>query len=253
MAQRQQYPIFKIVATALGSTFGAVECWLNADTIAKVAGWVSPDVAIIVMASGGALAALPLAERAWKAGQPLKALGLGVLFTLMAAYSLTASLDRVAGQKDNAVATVAGDNNRTGLAKEGYETAKTAAATECANGRGKKCRDAEAALDAARKAYMAAPATRTEDSGTLRITAVLPFLPAEKVRLYQPLILPVSFQLGAFLFLALGLSPRAKPEPVQASEKAAPAARKRKPRKRKRTAVTETEQPNVFPIRAKAR
>lgn len=117
------------------------------------------------MASIGAFASLPLAERAAAARQYVKAAGLGVLFGLMAIYSLTASLDRVAGGKDTAVATVQGDNNRTSLAKEGYETAKAAKETECASGRGKKCRDAEAALEAARKVYMAAPPKREEDLG----------------------------------------------------------------------------------------
>jgi hypothetical protein len=44
------------------------------------------------------------------------------------------------------------------------------------------------------------------------------------VALYQPLVLPLGLQLGGFLMLALGLSPRRRePEPKEA---------KRKPRKR---------------------
>ncbi len=234
------YPVFKIVATTLACSFFAVETWLNADTVAHVDGWLSPAVALVTMASLGAFAALPLAERAAAARQYAKAAGLGVLFALMATYSLTASLDRVAGGKDTAVATVAGDNTRTTLAKEGYETAQRAVTAECASGRGRKCRDAEAALAEARKVYSAAPATRVEDSGTKRITAVLPFLSADNVRLYQPLILPVAFQLGAFLMLALGLSPRGK-EPAPATQPEQQAKKKRKPRKRKLTAVAKAE------------
>jgi len=252
MARKQtySYPIFKIVATTLACGFFTVETWLNADTAAQAAGWLSPAVALIIMASIGAFASLPLAERAAAARQYVKAAGLGILFGLMAIYSLTASLDRVAGGKDTAVATVQGDNNRTSLAKEGYETAKAAKETECASGRDKKCRDAEAALEAARKVYMAAPPKREEDSGTKRITAALPFLSAGAVQLYQPLILPVAFQLGAFLMLALGLSPRGK-EPAPATQPEQQAKKKRRPRKRRLTAVAKAEGAQVFELKTR--
>jgi hypothetical protein len=52
----------------------------------------------------------------------------------------------------------------------------------------------------------------------VRISGALPFMTAEAVELYQPLVLPFGLQLGGFLMLALGLSPayvakQPKPEP----------------------------------------
>ena len=41
-----------------------------------------------------------------------------------------------------------------------------------------------------------------------RVTALLPFLSPEQVRLYHPLILPIGLQFGSFVLLALGLAPR---------------------------------------------
>ncbi len=43
-----------------------------------------------------------------------------------------------------------------------------------------------------------------------RVTALLPFLSPEQVRLYQPIILPIGLQFGGFVLLALGLAPGAE-------------------------------------------
>jgi hypothetical protein len=218
-------PVMKIVATGVGVALCGVEVWLNAEHIAHVEGWASSLVAAVIVASIGAAAALPLAERAAKAKQMAKSIGLALFFLLMVAFSFTASVDRVGGRRDSETASARGDNTRVVLLREGYEAAKKTAAAECASGQGKKCRAAEEAVAKAREALASKPTERVENSMAVRISAALPFITATDVELYQPLVLPLGLQLGGFLMLALGLSPRrAEPEPKPKA--------KRKPRKK---------------------
>lgn len=226
MASRSKHntPIMKYVATGVGITLCGVETWLNAEHIAKTEGLVSSLVAAVVVASIGAAAALPLAERAAKASQKAKALGLALFFLLMVCFSFSASVDRVGGKKDGEIAAARTDNNRVALAREAYTTAQKAAEAECAKIRGTRCRAAEKTASEARKSLAEKPAERVEDSMAKRISAAMPFLTAEDVELYQPLVLPLALQLGGFLMLALGLSPKERIEPK-------PKAR-RKPRKK---------------------
>lgn len=201
-------PLTKIVATGIGLALCGVEVWLNAEHIAHTEGWASSLVAAVIAASIGAAAALPLAERAAKSRQTAKAAGLTIFFALMVAFSFTASVDRVGGRRDGETAAARGDNARVALLREGYEAAKKTAMAECATGQGRRCRAAEDAENKARDALAAKPAERVEDSMALRISSALPFVTAADVELYQPLVLPLGLQLGGFLMLALGLSPK---------------------------------------------
>jgi hypothetical protein len=214
MASRSNnIPLMKFVATGVGLALCGVEVWLNAEHIAQVEGWASSLVAAVVVASIGAAAALPLAERAAKAGQIAKAIGLALFFLLMVAFSFTASVDRIGSKRDGEVVSARGDNTRVKLAREAYEAAQRTAKAECEPVRGRKCRAAEEAVTKARESLSAKPAERVEDSMARRISAAMPFLTAADVELYQPLVLPLGLQLGGFLMLALGLSPRrAEPE-----------------------------------------
>jgi hypothetical protein len=70
------------------------------------------------------------------------------------------------------------------------------------------------------------------NSMAVRISAALPFMTAEAVELYQPLVLPFGLQLGGFLMLALGLSPAhvAKPEPEAQKRRGRPRGSRNKPK-----------------------
>lgn len=196
----------KIVATGLGIALCSVEAWLNAEHVASLEGWGSSLVAATIVASVGAAASLPFVERSWNAGQPVKAIGLAVFFTLMAGFSFTASTARVGGKHDGEVNAAQSDNARAELATEAYTAAKKGAEAECGKLRGTACRKAEKRLDEARAALQKAPARKEEDSMARRIAAVLP-VTEQQVQTFQPLLLPLAFQIGGFLFLALGLSP----------------------------------------------
>ncbi len=239
-------PAMKIVATGVGAALCGVEVWLNAEHIAHLEGWASSLVAAVVVASIGAAAALPLAERAAKAKQAAKAVGLSLFFLLMVAFSFTASVDRVGGRRDSETAGARGDNARVVLLREGYAAAQKTAAAECASGQGKRCRAAEETERKAREALAEKPAERVENSMALRISSALPFITAADVELYQPLVLPLGLQLGGFLMLALGLSPRPEPKPVSAPKKA-----KRKPEAKAKATKTSAQRQREYRERQK--
>ncbi len=201
-------PILKVVATGIGTLLCATETWLITDHIASAEGWTSPLVAVIIIAVIGAAAALPFAEHAAKARQSAKAVGLVCFFLLMTTFSFSMSLERVGGRQDEESVNIHSENKNLSLAQDAFTTAKETAQKECNTGRGNKCREAEAEVKRTREALQKIPAQKEENGMAKRIHGVLPFLSIENIELYQPLLLPIGLQLGGFLMLALGLSPK---------------------------------------------
>ncbi|MGA7329686.1 MAG: hypothetical protein WBX25_35700 [Rhodomicrobium sp.] len=217
-------PFMKFAATGVGIALCGGDTWLNAEHIARSEGWASSLVVVVILATIGAAIALPIAERCAKTKQPVKAGLLMLFFALMMLFSFSASVGRTGGKRDAETAAARADNTRVVLAREAYAAAQKAQEAECVK-RGPKCRAAEEAVTEARKALSAKPAERVEDSGAERIAAIFPSLTAADVTLYQPLILPFSLQIGGFVMLAYGLSPRREPKPE-------PKRQKRKRRKK---------------------
>jgi hypothetical protein len=123
------------------------------------------------------------------------------------------------GRRQAGTAAARADNTRVALAREAYAAAQKAMEAECVK-RGPRCRAAEEAVTKARESLSAKPAEHVEDSGAARIAAIFPSLTTADVTLYQPLILPFSLQIGGFVMLAFGLSPRRRePEPKVAKRK----------------------------------
>jgi len=177
--------------------------WLNAEHIAHAEGWASPLVLAGVLTTLCACLTSPAAERCARDAQPLKAACLWLFFGLAVTFSLTASIARSGGHRDAEVADAEAANMRAALAREAYQDAKMAKDAECKSGRGKLCRKAEDTLEAARQTL----AVKTADPGAERVAAVLAIEPAT-VALYSPFALPLGLELGGFIFLAVGLSPR---------------------------------------------
>lgn len=252
MAKRKDsIPTYKKVATTIGVLFCGVEGWLNAEHVAASEGWFSSLVVAVVIASAGAAAAIPLAERAWKSGQTAKTVGLAVFFVAMLVFSLGASTERVGSKRDGETSSAQNVNKKALLAKEAYIAAQKTAEAECANGRGPRCRDAEKAVTKARSALVSAPEKRIEDSMSVRIAAFLPFVTKEQVALYWPLSWPIALQLGGIFFLALGLAPR-KEEPVTPKRKRAARKPTKTPRPPKATAAAQDDETGkVIQIAAK--
>ena len=112
------------------------------------------------------------------------------------------------------------------MAKEAYAEAEKIWDRECTEP-GARCRAAEEAVKKARERLLEKPVQRVIDSMGARITAVLPFLTPEQVRLYQPLTLPLGLQFGGYLLLAFGFAPAS----VAAQPRRRKGNRKRKPKK----------------------
>jgi hypothetical protein len=203
-------PFWKIAATIGGTGLTGAAVWLNAEHVAAVEGWHSPLVVAGVIVTICAASTPPLAERAGKGGQPLKAVILWIFFGLAVAFSLSASIARSSGYVAGKIASATGSNKAAQLADEAYEAAKKSAADECVK-RGPKCREAEEKRDRAREKLMSAAPVQSADPGAERLAAVLGIEPAQ-VQLYAPLLLPIGLELGGFIFLAFGLAPAARRE-----------------------------------------
>jgi hypothetical protein len=205
--KREPIPLWKVGATAGGAALTGTAVWLNAEHIAASEGWFSPLVLAGIFVTLCAAATPPFAERAAKTGQPAKAAALWLFFALAVSFSLIASITRAGGHRDAQVAATQQSNTKTHLANEAYETAVANRLAECASGRGPRCRAAEVALTEARNALGQAGPIRTADPAADRLATLLGVSEAS-VALYSPLALPVGLELGGFIFLATGLSPR---------------------------------------------
>jgi hypothetical protein len=205
--KREPIPLWKVGATAGGAALTATAVWLNAEHVAASEGRFSPLVLAGIFVTLCAAATPPFAERAAKTGQPVKAAALWLFFALAVSFSLTASITRAAGHRDAQVAGFEQNNIKTRLVNEAYETAVANRVAECASGRGPRCRAAEVTLAEARRVLAQAEPIRSADPAARRL-AVLLGVSEASIALYSPLALPLGLELGGFVFLATGLSPR---------------------------------------------
>ncbi len=205
--RRQPIPFWKAAATGGGAALTGTAVWLNAEHVAATEGWLSPLVLAGVFVTLCAAATPPLAERAAKTGQPAKAATLWLLFAIAVSFSLIASITRSAGHRDVQVAEAERENITARLAREAYEIAVADRRAECASGRGPKCREMETKWSRAREALSLAAPIRSADPAAERFAALLG-IGEPTVTLYSPLALPLALELGGFVFLATGLSPR---------------------------------------------
>lgn len=242
MAKRAyKISLSKTIATVLGAALCGLEAWLNSEYFAGLlpGGWWNPTVYLVAMATVGCAAALPFAERSYKARQWLWSICLALSFLFMAAVSLSITFSRLDDKRSGEVVSARSSDERVKLAKEAYDAAKKTAEAECGK-RGPKCRTAEQAVVEARKDLNAKPAERGEESGTKQAGAL--------VQLYG---FPLGQLLLGFALLGYGLSPQHR-EPVK-PEMAAP-KKARKPRKRNLSAVSQLEQQsNVVRLKTRGR
>ena len=202
----QTIPYSKILAAVGGTGLTAAAVWLNAEHVAATESWNSPLVLAGVIVTLCAASAPPMAERAAKTAQPLKAAMIWVFFGLAVAFSLSASIARSSGYAAGKIASAESGNKAAKLAEEAYAAAKKSVEAECAK-RGNKCRELEKKADEARAALMTAKPVQSADPGSERLAAVLGIDEA-KVQLYAPLLLPLGLEFGGFIFLAFGFAPR---------------------------------------------
>jgi hypothetical protein len=208
--------LWKIVATTGGAGLTASAVWLNAEHIAAAEGWHSPLVLACIIVTLCAASAPPLAERAGKDGQLVKAAMLWVFFALAVAFSLSASIARSSDYVAGKIATAEAMNEKVALAKQALADDIRSRDDECKK-RGPNCRKLEDRVDADRKALAMAAPVQSTDPGAERIAAVLR-VDESAVRRYLPLLLPFALEIGGYVLLGLGLAPRrrvaADAEPV---------------------------------------
>jgi hypothetical protein len=114
------------------------------------------------------------------------------------------------------------------LAKHAYEIAVTEHSVECARRRSPKCRAAKTTLSQARTALSLKASIRVADPAAERLGSLLG-ISHNAVALYSPLALPLGLELGGFVFLAIGLSPRAKQRVTKAQRSGKKVKSKPKP------------------------
>jgi hypothetical protein len=119
-------------------------------------------------------------------------------------YRIHHPLWRLSGHQ---VAEVERGNIAARLAKNAYAIAAANRSVECASGRGSKCREAETQLSQARSALRSSAPIRAADPAAERLATLFGVSEAA-VALYSPMALPLGLELGGFIFLAIGLSPR---------------------------------------------
>jgi hypothetical protein len=244
MAKHESYLFQRIVATGAGAGLVGYTGWLS---------WLhfgDPSAPIAAIVRAGML---HFSEVCWRDGRKLLRalifLGLGLLAV---AISLSAALDRTASHKDAAVRERQTINLAGSLAKDDLTTAEaevsattTAEAQLCATGVGPLCRAERSKLEAARqrveearKRLLNAGAPIVEDSGAKRLAALLPFLSAADITLYQPVLLPVWLELGGIALLTFSLSPVHKQvRQPKARVKRKTTKRRSKPRTKKTAVV----------------
>jgi len=229
--RQQPIPFWKAAATTGGATLTSTAVCLNAEHVATGEGWFSPLVFAGIFVTPCAAVTPPLAERAAKTGQPAKAVVLWLFFVLAVSFSLIASITRSSGYRDARVAETERDNITARLATDAYAIAVADRSIECASGRGAKCRKAETQLSQARSALTRAAPPRAAGPAAERLVTMLGISQAA-VALYSPLALPLGLELGGFIFLAIGLSPRqaVKPRRARASREGGQRRASKRPR-----------------------
>lgn len=205
----------KVFAGVIGVSLIAPELWLNASYIAHGGSWANPMVIAVIAITLAGAASLPLAERVWLSGQPIKAVGFIGFFAIVAAFSFSVSTERSGERHDSAVAGHTAAGAKQEIARSLVADAQNARNREC---EGKKdgswrCRKAENALAEARKGLISnvtEAAQGLEDGMSARLAGVLAPLGISEgaISMYQPMLLPFALLFGGFLFIAAGFSPR---------------------------------------------
>lgn len=141
--------------------------------------------------------------------------GTWIGFAVCLLIVMSAAMQRTGAAADTAQQTREAAERRMRIAEAAerqavsdYEAAQAAALRECASGRQRRCMDAEAkaaelraVLARARAALVAAPAGAQLDPLAHRLASILP-ISEDRVRLLQPLLVPIALSILSALFFA---------------------------------------------------
>lgn len=204
---------FGTLAAIAGLGAMNVDMWSNVEFMAaQTQTLYDSSVAAVIAVGCGTAIALTAALEAWRYGNRAMAVMLFAGYVLGAGFSLTATLDRVASQRDAQLNRVwkADDELQDHLRTR--RKVVEMATRECASGIGDKCRAIRGEVEIAEEKV--ARRKSELDSMGQRIAAMLPWVTPETASRYQPVLLPFAlFILGNWLF-AFGISGR----PVEKDE-----------------------------------
>jgi hypothetical protein len=256
--KRLKYSKWGISAIAGGVALTAIEVY------GAVSYLVSQAVPSYLIVGGGLVtviaATLPIfAARCWRDGRKLLALMLWAIMAPALSVIVCAAVERTGSANDGAERGRQEIAQKLALAREAVKDAKAVADTdelaakaECSSGRKTKCRGLEERAEESRTRLQTArdgvaqAGVVPKDPMASRIAAVLP-INEEAIRVYQPLVLPLSISaLGLLLISAGAHSP--KPKKVLKRK----GKRKRRRRHVRKQAQPSQKQNNVVPMRKRA-
>lgn len=208
------YPPFWVGAIMAGLSLVLVDVYSNVQFMMEqsINGFLDSNVIGVICLALGTAIALPAAARAARTKHIVLAFGLLIGFLIGAAFSLTATLDRVASQRDAKLGAIwKADDLMRSLVEE-HKRLNYAASRECATGRGKRCAAAEEEVGvsknkiAQREAELDSMGRRISGLTNGRITV-------HAASLFQPNLMPLGLFLLGNLLIAFGAAGvRVKPE-----------------------------------------
>lgn len=222
--------LFGGVSIALGAAAIGVDTGSNVEFVLQ-GGPASPSlVAAVIVVALLTAGSLSVMGTSWRRRHLITAMGALLMFGAGAAFSLTATLDRVASSRDSVVQQARSSNRAVTLVEEALaeaqakvETAEHSIAGECDGLSPERARtlikryprcntalnsrtEARESVSRLRTELASAGAKTTENSMGERIAALIPGVTPDDVTLYQPVLLPVALFLGGNLFFAFGVS-----------------------------------------------
>lgn len=181
----------------------------------SVAGYINvhhtsdPDMKLVVgtLAAAAAVAAFVMKCAASRGSYGIAFLALlGVIGG--ESFGFITTMERLLSARADLAQSVASQNAPYGQAKAAVEYAESAAKTECSSGRGRKCKEAEAKLDQARKTLANTPAPKASNH-IATVTGIDPLI----VDLAPSLAGTLALTLLGFVFLWFGHETEAVPDP----------------------------------------
>jgi hypothetical protein len=182
------------LATFAGLALFGVVGWINVHHASDL------DMKLVV---GTLAAAAAVAAYVMKCAIKHKSYGVA-LFALIGvlggeAFGFITTMERLLCARADLAQSVATQNAPYGQAKAAVEYAESAAKTECSSGRGRKCKEAEAKLDQARKTLANTPAPKASNH-IATVTGIDPMI----VDLAPSLAGTLALTLLGFVFLWFG-------------------------------------------------
>ena len=200
----------------LGLVGVAVDTWSNVAFIAPHGPYLSSNVAIVVVLAAMAAVACAGTGLALRRRQYFAAIGLALGWTLATVFSLGATLDRVATQRDEQVQVRQGLNASLITTRATIADLTAQRDQEGKTGRGPRWKDLNQKIIDLRGKLGALGSERVEDSSEARIEAItFGAVTGKQWRTLHPVTAPVALVLLANALIALGASLISKAQPVR--------------------------------------